>query len=597
VRLEETSSTLSPAQIPGCDEHAFCQELPALWGSDIAGRKPLLAAAFQSVRSGAASEEPVPGLEDLVIHFRSYDYGRRRRLTGARIQFTGFRTDNFQAAPFRFFKKVIDDHREIHPLGAVWLVLEQKAQAHPIVNRLVSEANAKVFAGCKLSKGNAMCDFRFMMAASTLVLSPSTFSWWAAYLGTGQVHFPVLPGTIGPNFPWCLLVINDSRWVYYLVFESDPLSWRRLRGTAEGAAEVRSQCAVELQKWNNREDISDVHAMFDMPPPVSTRKIVDRSHGRSDNDREHHQAHGHHHGQSLESHDFPRFLATANDTVNTSLAFVNRLKPALLPGVYKRMVAFVRGAFEVAIDRTCSPKQNVCTSHGSDYHSKFAAEEIIPNSILDSPWVRPVATSSNFHGGPRLVLQLTTCRGQGQPANECMAAVHHELRSAGATTNVELAEQLRQTFFIFTFDYGPCGPGRPQNKDGYADVVFQASPLLTQNGHKNTSCYDPAKDIVIPTSNAHRRFAETMRSGGVFDHFGDSLQLLDAAEEGARRLRPQLAYFVTGGRTLEHRERIKILDTHKDSKKMRIVSIEKHGVGIEHMLTSKFCIEADGNQP
>jgi hypothetical protein len=108
--------------------------------------------------------------------------------------------DRIPSAPFSFFKNVTDEHRSEHPLGIVWLVLEQKAQLHPIVKRLVNEVGATPFIGCLQAKDSALCDLRFMTAASTLVLSPSTFSWWAAYLGTGKVHFPVLPFIMAPRF-------------------------------------------------------------------------------------------------------------------------------------------------------------------------------------------------------------------------------------------------------------------------------------------------------------------------------------------------------------------------------------------------------------
>jgi len=609
--LEDISQALNPVQLPGCAEHAFCQELPTLWGLNITGRKTLLKAAFQIARPApdADDEFQSPGPDDLVIHFRSYDYGRRRLLAG-RIKFTGFRMDSFQAAPFRFYKKVIDDHRASHPRGVVWLVAERKTRSHTIAERLVSEAGVRIFDGCDESELSAMCDFNFMMEASTLALSPSTFSWWAAYLGNGEVHYPILPGKIGPGIPWCLLVNNDPQWIYHFVFHSNSTSWKQLRGvkTAAHVAGVRDQCESELQGWDKREDVSDVHSMFDMPPPTAKRKVIDRSRekhrnrGDSNTPRGAEAQDSKQQGPPPDSHEFPRYVATANDTVHTSLAYIDRLKPALKEGVFDRLVEFMQGNFNIAVDRTCSGEKNVCVGHSADYHMKFSAEEIIPNSIMDSPWLRPGATNLPSSRaledmGPRLMLQLTTCRRQALPAIDCMAAVHSELRSAGFKTPAQLAEQLRKVFFIFTFDYGPCGPRLPNNRKGYKDVAFQASPLLTQNGHKDTPCYDPAKDIIIPTGNAHRPYAESLRHGPMFERFGDSKQLLEAGVEASTRQRPQLAYFVTGAKTLEHKKRIEILDAHVDSENMRIIALEPHKVAIEQMLTSKFCIEADGNQP
>ena len=63
-------------------------------------------------------------------------------------------------------------------------------------------------------------DFVWMRMSSHLVLSPSTFSWWAGFLGEqSKVYVPILPAEL--PLPWCWIFPQHSSWVFYDVWNQE----------------------------------------------------------------------------------------------------------------------------------------------------------------------------------------------------------------------------------------------------------------------------------------------------------------------------------------------------------------------------------------
>ena len=97
-------------------------------------------------------------------------------------------------------------------------------------------------------RGVPLHDFRWLRAARHVVLSPSTFAWWAAYLGAAEaIHFPIAPAVV--PMPWCRLIVpGDGRFVYH-DFWARRLLW--------DAGEARARCdaisVMQAEKMNGTE--------------------------------------------------------------------------------------------------------------------------------------------------------------------------------------------------------------------------------------------------------------------------------------------------------------------------------------------------------
>ena len=83
------------------------------------------------------------------------------------------------------------------------------------MKRLVADLNGTVFTANDASPNPVMADFEAIRAdAKAIAISPSTFAWWAVYLGGAKrIHFPIMPAPT--LLPWCKLVVaGDARYRY-----------------------------------------------------------------------------------------------------------------------------------------------------------------------------------------------------------------------------------------------------------------------------------------------------------------------------------------------------------------------------------------------
>ena len=108
--------------------------------------------------------------DDLVAHVRLGDY--------------------FSAENRTRFDYGLSEYAEI--IGArkfARLVVVTDSPGHPFIDHLRRRFNAE------LTSGDKMDDFQLMMHAKRLIITPSTFSWWAAWLGeANEIFLPVERG-------------------------------------------------------------------------------------------------------------------------------------------------------------------------------------------------------------------------------------------------------------------------------------------------------------------------------------------------------------------------------------------------------------------
>ena len=137
-----------------------------------------------------------PGLNDVVITIRKFGKGN----WGS--PFDKWRRKNrLSIPPLIYYERILDEGK----FDNIWVVLDPCLQDHPIPQQLV-----RLF-GAKFHNGSVEEDFQFISYAPTVILSPSTFSWWATFLGSTShhrtIHFPIMPTEV--PMPWCDLML---RW-------------------------------------------------------------------------------------------------------------------------------------------------------------------------------------------------------------------------------------------------------------------------------------------------------------------------------------------------------------------------------------------------
>ncbi len=120
---------------------------------------------------------------------------------------------DYPALPFSFYASVVRERQ----WRAITVVTQHPDD--PMVQRLVTCFGARVCAG------TAVNDFNRLRSARNIVLSVSTFAWWAAWLSDAQrIYYPVA-GLFDPararSRPWewqqDLWVPDEPRYLYRLL--------------------------------------------------------------------------------------------------------------------------------------------------------------------------------------------------------------------------------------------------------------------------------------------------------------------------------------------------------------------------------------------
>jgi hypothetical protein len=150
--------------------------------------KGLLKTAFSKVVTPGTYVET--SREDLVVHVRLGDFFK---------QF--FEKDNYDLGLVHSLIKQQSFRR---------LVVVTDSPEDPFIERLRSDFAAEV------ARGDRLSDFVTLMRAKRLLITPSTFSWWAAWLSEAEhIFFPRGRGSWGRIKGINLWVDDEERYVAY----------------------------------------------------------------------------------------------------------------------------------------------------------------------------------------------------------------------------------------------------------------------------------------------------------------------------------------------------------------------------------------------
>lgn len=160
---------------------------------------------------------------DLVLHVRGGDL-----LDGnGRKEFN----NTHPPAPFWYYAEIIENTA----FDKLYIVTERK-------NDIVANKIAKQYDGIIVSQ-SLYEDFNFLYNAKEIVLSLSTFAWWAAWLSSAEIiHFPFL-GMWHPdnNRNHLDLAVNEDRYIYH---EIQPVEY--WAGTDEQISHILSDVRIKI---------------------------------------------------------------------------------------------------------------------------------------------------------------------------------------------------------------------------------------------------------------------------------------------------------------------------------------------------------------
>jgi hypothetical protein len=120
--------------------------------------------------AGDAAE--AAGLDELTIHVRAGDTWRIGTQRAVHTE--------YHALPFSFYRSIVRSRR----WSRVTVVTDDPSD--PMVRKLADDTSGEV------QSGSVLDDFNVMRASANLVLSVSTYAWWAGWLSNArQIFFPV----------------------------------------------------------------------------------------------------------------------------------------------------------------------------------------------------------------------------------------------------------------------------------------------------------------------------------------------------------------------------------------------------------------------
>jgi len=158
-------------------------------------------------------QDQLPHHHDVVIHFRDFELGRRRRrMQEGQQPLPHFytmagETPWLTIPPTVYFTRLL----EAHSYKTIWLVAEPAARQGPAIQHILTKFDNAVLR----DNTSPEQDFQFLSFASHIILSPSTFGWWAAFFANNSatIHLPIMPAHV--VLPWCDLLSGFSNAIFH----------------------------------------------------------------------------------------------------------------------------------------------------------------------------------------------------------------------------------------------------------------------------------------------------------------------------------------------------------------------------------------------
>ena len=200
---------------------------------------------------GALKDQERPGPDDAVLYFRNYG----RAPWGSVFDVYMGWAARLRAPPVIFFERILRQRK----FSNVWVVGHPCQHKHPIVQYLVAHFGAKLHAGTDEQ------DFEFLSSAKTIILSPSTYGWWAAFFSSSSatVHYPIMPGRV-PMRTWCGLMLRHTPEMQRRVIYHDWYTGRQYNGTPADVEAAYRVCmdyekhaayeAIDVPRANGKEE-------------------------------------------------------------------------------------------------------------------------------------------------------------------------------------------------------------------------------------------------------------------------------------------------------------------------------------------------------
>jgi hypothetical protein len=147
-----------------------------------------------------------PRPQDVVIHLRAY--GGKCVDPKPKFDVKG----QFVNPPFEYYDRILKRMKSKGSVGTIWLAARCR-ENDPVAVQLVVKHGARFVPDTGVRQD--VTEWLWLVSAKRVVIAQSTFSWWAAFLGTAsEVHFPLV-GEWWGNRPRFRLYPNDKRYIYH----------------------------------------------------------------------------------------------------------------------------------------------------------------------------------------------------------------------------------------------------------------------------------------------------------------------------------------------------------------------------------------------